>query len=147
MITAIFAAAIRSMPENAGKLCNEICWSKYPISIGMTIELCAGLIDKPNLSDARHMVEEIEEECGYSVKEFDLQFTGIGTSGALQSLYYAEIDESMKIGEGGGIDNEKIEKVFMSLNDAKEYLNKSEVMSAPGLLYGLSWFFDNVKKE
>lgn len=38
--------------------------------------------------------------------------TGVGSSGAQQELFYAEIDEAMKVSEGGGIDSEKIEKVF-----------------------------------
>lgn len=36
-------------------------------------------------------------------------------------LYYAEIDETMKVGEGGGVDNEKIEKVSV-LPNQKQHL-------------------------
>lgn len=145
---AIFVAKIRSLPENVGKVSAEIDWSKYPTSMAHTIELCAGLIDKTNLSDVGHMREEIEEECGYQVKESDIRLlkryiTGIGLSGAIQMLYYTEVDESMKVSEGGGIDTEKIEKVFMGLDEAKDYIEKTELMSAPGLLYGLCWFFTN----
>lgn len=145
---AIFASKVRKMPENRGKPIAKIDWSKYPISIGETIELCAGIIDKPELSWLSHMREEISEECGYDVKESDIKFikkfiTGIGAAGSEQGLYYAEIDESMKVNEGGGTENEKIEKVFMTLPEAQQYCEQMEVMSAPGLLYGLSWFFKN----
>lgn len=145
---AIFVARVRSLPENVGKENSEINWAKYPVSTAQTIELCAGLIDKNGLSDIGHMREEIEEECGYRVPESNIRLlkryiTGIGVSGAVQMLYYAEIDESMKISDGGGVDNEKIEKVYMGLDEAKDYLEKTEVLSAPGLLYGLCWFFSH----
>ncbi|KHN71457.1 Uridine diphosphate glucose pyrophosphatase [Toxocara canis] len=138
------------MAENQGKEDADIDWSKYPISIGETIELCAGLIDKPNLSELAHMREEIIEECGYDVKECDITLlkkfiTGIGASGAQQYLFYAEIDESMKVNEGGGTENERIQKVFMTLPEADRYYQKREVLSAPGLLYALQWFFSQKK--
>lgn len=55
------------MPENINKSLKEINWTTYPINIGKTIELCAGIIDKPNLDAKRHIHEEIIEECGYNV--------------------------------------------------------------------------------
>lgn len=71
--TAIFVAKVRSLPENIGRAGAEIDWSKYSIKTAFTIELCAGLIDKPNLSDVGHMREEIEEECGYRVEENNIK--------------------------------------------------------------------------
>lgn len=62
------------MAENRGKANADIDWNKYPISIGETVELCAGPIDKPNLSEFAHMREEIIEQCGYDVKECDITF-------------------------------------------------------------------------
>ncbi|VDN19611.1 unnamed protein product [Gongylonema pulchrum] len=108
---AVYVAKIRQLEENKTKKMNEIDWSKYPVSMGETIELCAGIIDKPQVSSRQHMQEEIIEECGYSVKESDLQ-TGIGSSGASQEIFYAEIDETMKVSEGGGVDAEKIDKIW-----------------------------------
>ncbi|VDK62776.1 unnamed protein product [Anisakis simplex] len=147
---AIFVSLVRKMPENRGKESNAIDWSKYPISIGETIELCAGLIDKPNLSEVAHMREEIIEECGYDVPESSIRLlkrfvTGIGVSGSHQFLYYAEVDDSMKVSEGGGTDSERIQKVFMTLPEAERYSMATEVLSAPGLLYGLEWFFHHSK--
>ncbi|VDM97446.1 unnamed protein product, partial [Onchocerca ochengi] len=112
---AVYITRVRMLDENVNKKWNEINWSKYPISMGETIELCAGLVDKPNVSKRKHMQEEILEECGYNVNEAEIQsiktfVTGVGTSGALQELFYAEIDETMKVSEGGGVDSEKINK-------------------------------------
>lgn len=47
-----------------GKLPSEIDWNKYPSDLGVTHELCAGIVDK-NLSLVEIMHEEILEECGY----------------------------------------------------------------------------------
>ena len=45
----------------------SVDWSVYPASLGVTHELCAGIVDKPQLSLAEIMREEITEECGYDV--------------------------------------------------------------------------------
>lgn len=46
--------------------------SQYPLSNGVSLEMCAGVIDKdkPVIQIAK---EEVEEECGYEVKVEDLQ--------------------------------------------------------------------------
>ncbi|KAL0164363.1 hypothetical protein M9458_040116, partial [Cirrhinus mrigala] len=38
-----------------------------PASAGVTYELCAGLVDKPNLSLEEIARQEVLEECGYDV--------------------------------------------------------------------------------
>lgn len=62
--------------------------------------------------------EEIFEECGYDVPLDKIHLikkyvTGISLSGTSQHLYYAMIDDSMKVNEGGGnsSEGEYIEKV------------------------------------
>lgn len=62
--------------------------------------------------------EEILEECGYDVPLDKIHLikkyvTGISLSGTSQHLYYAMIDDSMKVNEGGGnsSEGEYIEKV------------------------------------
>lgn len=49
--------------------------TKYPPETGITIELCAGMVDK-NLPLAEIAREEILEECGYNVPVSSLQFVG-----------------------------------------------------------------------
>ncbi|MFH4977481.1 hypothetical protein AB6A40_004190 [Gnathostoma spinigerum] len=146
---AVYLTKIRRMQENQGIPLNRIDYSKYAVSLGETIELCAGLIDKPKLSAVEHMREEILEECGYSVNIDALRLikkfiVGIGLSGSVQHLFYAEINDAQKVNDGGGTDSEKIEKVWMTLHEAHKYCEGIEVDSAPGLLYGLSWFFEHV---
>lgn len=63
----VFVRRVRALPENVGKPLNEIKFCDYQLSIGMTIELCAGLMDKAMHSPLQTIQEEILEECGYNV--------------------------------------------------------------------------------
>jgi UDP-sugar diphosphatase len=73
LILAVFVRKIRLLPDNIGKKWDEINWEEYPLSMGMTLELCAGLMDKLNLTPRKTVHEEIVEECGYNVPEEQIQ--------------------------------------------------------------------------
>lgn len=45
---------------------DEVDTSKYPASLGITLEMCAGIVDK-NKSLHEIAREEVLEECGYDV--------------------------------------------------------------------------------
>ena len=113
---------------------------------GMTIELCAGLLDKEGLSPEEVAVEEIEEECGYRIQKSLLRritsfYTSVGHSGSRQILYYAEVDESMRVGAGGGVEGEElIEVLEYSREEAFGLLDDEKVARTPGLLYALCWW-------
>lgn len=67
MILLCFSAVYLTripLDENGGY--DSIDWSKYPSSLGYTLELCAGIVDK-NKSLAEVAQEEVVEECGYSI--------------------------------------------------------------------------------
>lgn len=111
---------------------------------GMTLELCAGIVDK-NLSLAQIAIEEIAEECGYEVRIENLLkvtsfHTSVGFASSLQTLYYAKIDDNMKVNEGGGIGNEMIEVVYIGINEAMDLAYDENVVKTPGLLYALAWW-------
>uniref|UniRef100_A0A914YBV7 Uridine diphosphate glucose pyrophosphatase NUDT14 n=1 Tax=Panagrolaimus superbus TaxID=310955 RepID=A0A914YBV7_9BILA len=144
-----FVRKVRGLPENVGKTIHEIDWSKYPVSLGETIELCAGLMDKPNKNPLQTIREEIIEECGFNVAEENIKLikryiSSISVSGSHQNLFYAEVDNSMKISEGGGnaSEGEFISKIYMSIEEAKDYLEKEIVNSPPGFLFAVKWFLD-----
>uniref|UniRef100_A0A1I8A501 Uridine diphosphate glucose pyrophosphatase NUDT14 n=1 Tax=Steinernema glaseri TaxID=37863 RepID=A0A1I8A501_9BILA len=148
---AVFVAKIRKLAENKGKALNEIDWSKYPVSLGETLELCAGIIDKPNCDVAQHAQEEILEECGYSVPLESLELvhsfiSGVSLSGSQQHLYFAEIDEKDKVTEGGGNEHEgeMIQKVYLGIDDARALLDKKDTQCPPGLVFAFKWFFDRL---
>ncbi|KFP30047.1 Uridine diphosphate glucose pyrophosphatase, partial [Colius striatus] len=44
-----------------------------PAVVGVTYELCAGIVDKPDLSLEEIACEEVLEECGYRVPVTDLR--------------------------------------------------------------------------
>jgi len=62
----------RSIPEHDRPLEGPINTDKYPPSIGLTIEFCAGIVDK-NKSLEEIAVDEVREECGYEVKVSDME--------------------------------------------------------------------------
>ena len=49
---------------------NTIDVDKYPASLGITLELCAGIVDKSK-SLAEIAAEEMLEECGYKIDTID----------------------------------------------------------------------------
>jgi len=115
-------------------------------SDGMMYELCAGIVDK-EMSQQQIAKEEILEECGYDVtlsevKEITSFYTSVGISGAKQTLYYAEIDESMKVNEGGGLEDEEIEVIEIPLKQAKEFMFDDFYKKTPGMMMAFYWFFD-----
>jgi UDP-sugar diphosphatase len=111
---------------------------------GLTVELCAGIVDK-KLSLAQIAKEEIEEECGFDVAVEDIEkitsfHTSVGFAGAKQMLYYAEVDESMKVSEGGGVDDEQIEVVYLPLAEAKAFIYDESIAKTPGLMFAFMWW-------
>ena len=118
---------------------------------GMTIELCAGIVDK-NLSLAEIAMEEIEEECGYrvpvdSIEKITSFHTSVGFAGSKQMLYYVEVDERMKVSEGGGVDDEQIEVVTLPLEHAKVLIYDESIAKTPGLMFAFMWYFDRLRNH
>lgn len=121
---------------------------KYPPTLGVTLELCAGIVDKdkPLVEIAR---DELTEECGYEAPATAFTkvstFRYVSTSVSRQTLYYVEVTDEMKTHPGGGAESEGelIEVVEMSIPEVKGYINSEEVQSPPCFLYGVSWFLGN----
>jgi UDP-sugar diphosphatase len=111
-----------------------------------TYELCAGIVDK-DCSLLQIAKEEINEECGYDIPIDKIQkissfFTNVGISGAKQHLYFAKIDDSFKVSDGGGIHTEQIELEYLKLKDAKEFLYDETKAKTPGLMFAFMWYFN-----
>ncbi len=114
--------------------------------IGVTVELCAGIVDK-ELSLAEIVKEEVEEECGYDIPLQNIEritsfHTSVGFAGSKQTLYFAEVDESMKVSEGGGVDHEQIEVVYLPIEEAKKLLYDESIAKTPGLMFAFMWWFE-----
>ena len=110
-------------------------------------ELCAGLVDKDK-SIEQIAKEEVFEECGYDVPLQDIQkissfYTSVGMSGALQTLFFAQIDSNMKVNDGGGLEEEDIEVIYIPIQEARKFMFDESYQKTPGLIMGFYWFFDN----
>ncbi len=113
---------------------------------GMTIELCAGIVDK-ELSLVEIVKEEVEEECGYDIPLSNIEkitsfHTSVGFAGSKQTLYFGEVEESMKVSEGGGVDHEQIEVVYLPIDEAKKLLYDESIAKTPGLMFAFMWWFE-----
>ena len=111
---------------------------------GITVELCAGIVDK-ELPLVQIAVEEIEEECGYQVPLEAIErvtsfHTSVGFAGSRQTLYYAEVDEKMHVSEGGGIDGEQIEVVELPIGEMEQFIFDESIAKTPGLMFAFLWW-------
>jgi len=113
---------------------------------GFTYELCAGITDKdiPLVEIAR---EEILEETGYEVASEDIErvsefYTAVSFAGSKQTLYYAEVNDKMKVNDGGGVGTEMIEIVTIPFSQIPEFTFDESKPKTPGLLFALIWFMN-----
>lgn len=111
--------------------------------LGYTLELCSGIVDK-KLSYEQIAIEECIEETGYKPKKLEFineVYNGLGTGVSKQKLYYAEISEKDKVGEGGGVEGESIEIVFIDIDEYKNVMSKN--IRTPLSEYAFLWFMEN----
>jgi UDP-sugar diphosphatase len=118
---------------------------------GFTYELCAGITDKdiPLVNIAQ---EEILEETGYDVRAEDIErisefFTAVSFAGSKQTLYYAEVNDSMKKTNGGGVGTEMLEIVTMPFDDIEGFIYDESRPKTPGLMFALIWFSQHKLKQ
>jgi len=128
----------------------QIDTNKFPGSLGMSLELCAGIVDK-DLPLVEIAQAEVLEECGYQVPLEGIRKIlscrgGVGTSGAMIHLFYAAVTDSIKTGPGGGLasEGEMIEVVEYTVEQARGLITDETVNIVHGLLFALYWFFDKV---
>jgi len=109
---------------------------------GYTYELCAGICDK-DISLEQTAIEEIYEETGYKVEnvaKINSFYTSVGSAGAKQTLFYAEVENKDRVNQGGGIDTEKIEVVHLSISEMEDFMYDESKVKTPGLLYAFEWW-------
>ena len=98
---------------------------------GMSMEVCAGAIDK-NESPASTIIREVEEEVGYRIEKVEQIFSAYSSPGALSEkmyLFIAEYNEAMKSNEGGGVEheNEEIEVLELPFSKALAMIASGDI--------------------
>ena len=97
---------------------------------GYLIETCAGLLDKDNAEEC--IRRETEEETGYKVESVKKVFEAYMSPGSVTELLYffvAEYSRDMKIGDGGGIEeeSENIEVMEIPFSQALDMVGMGEI--------------------
>ena len=66
----------------------------------------------------------------------------MGTSGSLQTLFYIQVTDDMKVGQGGGNpeEGELIEVVEIPVSESFAFLMDETVETPVGLLFGITWY-------
>lgn len=127
---------ISDVPENER---NSVDVNKYPSSLGITLEVCAGIVDK-NLTLPEIAKEEVLEECGYDVPLSNLIEIAHTEHAPHMTTYYCEVTDDMRVNVGGGVDDEMIDIVEMSVEDVKQYISQEHVRSPPSFMFCMYWF-------
>ncbi|MFK2820164.1 NUDIX domain-containing protein [Flavobacteriaceae sp. LMIT009] len=101
---------------------------------GMSIEVCAGALDK-NEDPETCIIREIEEEVGYRVDEVKKVLECYMSPGAVTEkmyLFVAEYTDEMKVHSGGGLESEdeEIEVLEIPFTEALQMMKQHKIIDA-----------------
>jgi nudix-type nucleoside diphosphatase (YffH/AdpP family) len=104
---------------------------------GMLIETCAGLLDLDEPEQC--IIRETEEETGYRLSKVQKVMETYMSPGVVTEILYlfvGEYNESMKVTEGGGLEEEQenIEVLEMKYDDAYAMITTGEIKDAKTIL-------------
>lgn len=105
---------------------------------GMSIEACAGAIDK-NESPASTIIREVKEEVGYKIKGATQVLQAYTSPGAVTEkmyLFVAPYSNDMKVNEGGGVvhEHEEIEVLELPFLDTLKMMESGEIQDAKTII-------------
>ena len=104
---------------------------------GMMIEVCAGLLDQDNPEEA--VIRETEEETGYRLTKVEKVIETYMSPGSVTEILYlfvGEYDASMKVNDGGGLDDEQenIEVLEYTFDEAYAMFESGEITDAKTIM-------------
>ena len=116
---------------------------------GWLLETPAGLLDGDHPADV--IRREVMEETGYRIDEAKFLFRVFMSPGAVTEtidFFAAEIDASIREGEGGGLDHEHedIEVVEVKLDDAARMIETGEICDAKTIML-IQWALLQRRRE
>jgi nudix-type nucleoside diphosphatase (YffH/AdpP family) len=115
---------------------------------GWIVELVAGMIDKDETTE-QAAVREVFEETGYRIANptlIGIFFSSPGGSDERFFLYFAQVDERHRQGNGGGIAGEEDIKVFLlPVDDLFRSLAHGAICD-PKLAIAGHWLKDNIDR-
>lgn len=115
---------------------------------GWVTEATAGMIDPGETAEIA-IKRETMEETGYSISNPQLICTFFSSAGGTSErifLYFAEVRDSDRTGEGGGLPGEDITVVPMPLDTLFKRLASGEI-DDPKLAIGAYWLKDRLKAD
>src|SRR5262249_22996398 len=113
---------------------------------GWILETVAGMVDEKETPEAA-VIRETREETGYQIRNPKLIsqfFSSPGGTSERVFLYFAEVRDSDLVAKGGGLDDEDVKVVHMSLDDLLDRLANG-ALEDPKLLVAAYWLQDQVK--
>ncbi len=104
---------------------------------GMMIEVCAGLLDQDKPEQC--IIRETEEETGYRINKVEKIMETYMSPGAITEILYlfiGEYDASMKVSDGGGLEEEQenIEVLEMPFDKAYNMIATGELKDAKTIM-------------
>ena len=105
---------------------------------GMSIEVCAGALDK-NEPPEVCIIREVEEEVGYKIKSATIVLESYMSPGAVTEKMYcfiAEYSDDMKVNDGGGVasEDEEIEVLEIPFKEAIQMMNDFKIIDAKTIM-------------
>ena len=70
---------------------------------------------------------------------------GVGTTGSKQYLFYAEVTEEMRTGQGGGIveEGEMIDVIEIPRSEVMTFVMDESINKPVGIMFAVLWYFQN----
>ncbi|WP_026755671.1 NUDIX domain-containing protein [Sediminibacter sp. Hel_I_10] len=105
---------------------------------GMSIEVCAGALDK-NEDPETCIIREVEEETGYKINSASLVLETYMSPGAMTEklyLFTSEYTDAMKIDTGGGLEseNEEIEVMELHISEVLKMIDNKDIIDAKTIM-------------
>jgi len=95
---------------------------------GMLIETCAGLLDRDNPSDC--ITRELREETGFEIQNVQKVMEAYMSPGSVTEIVYffvCEYTPAQKVAAGGGIEEEDIEVMELTIEEANDRIAAGEI--------------------